>query len=148
MKRNAGERGASLVELAVVMGVIGLGLAFAGESFVAAASKHHGQAVTTEVAATLREARCLALLRRERVRVVFEPELMRVRTERADEPREQLRQYDYPNRGVVVERVSNGPSVMFYPTGRSASPTTVTLRNSRQERWQVTVSLTGRVSIQ
>jgi len=139
------ERGASLIEVILVLGLVGVTLAFAGESFVSAAMRQHGKAVTTELAAELRAARALAIKRRERVRVVFEPEMGKVRTELAGAP---LRQYDYGGRGVIVEGLSGGSSVVFYPSGRAASPTTITLRNSRQERWQLTVSIIGRVSIQ
>ena len=81
------------------------------------------------------------------MRVVFELEGTRLRTERANAPGIPLRQYEYGGSGIFVERLSNGPSVVFYPSGRAATPTTITLRNSRQQRWQLTVSLTGRVSL-
>lgn len=142
------ERGTSLVELIMVMGLIGLMLVFAGEGFVAAASRQQGHVVAAELAAELRAARYLALLRRERVLVRFEPDQARVVAERADVPGAPIRQYDYRNKNVAVERLSNGPSVMFYPSGRAATPTTITLRNNRDEQWRLTVSLTGRVSIQ
>jgi len=141
------ERGASLIELTLVMGLVGLLAVLAGESFVAAASRHQGQAAATELAAELRAARHLALVRRERVRVVFEPEQMRVRTEPADRPTETLRRYDYHSKGIAIERLSNGPSLIFYPSGRSATPATIIFRNNQAERWQITVSLTGRVSL-
>jgi len=48
---------------------------------------------------------------------------------------------------VAFERLPSGPSVIFYPSGRTATPTTIILRNSRQEQWKITVSLTGRVSL-
>jgi len=142
------ERGASLVEVILVLGLVGVTLSFAGESFVSAAMRQHGKAVTTELAAELRAAHALAIKRRERVRVVFDPDTSTVRTELAAAPQAPLRQYDYGGRGVIVEGLSGGSSIVFYPSGRAASPTTITLRNSRQERWQLTVSIIGRVSIQ
>jgi type IV fimbrial biogenesis protein FimT len=142
------ERGASLVELIMVMGLVGLLLIFAGEGFVAAASRQQGHVVAAELASELRAARHLALLRRERVLVRFEPDLARVITERAGTPGMPIRQYDYQDKNVVVERLSNGPTILFYPSGRAATPATITLRNNRHERWQLTVGLTGRVSIQ
>jgi len=141
------EKGASLIELILVVGVVGLLVALAGQSFVGATSRYHDKSVTTELAAELRTARHLAITRREPVRVVFESEGMRLRTERVNAPGLPLRQYEYPGRGIVVEHLSNGPSVVFYPSGRAATPTTITLRNARQQRWQLTVSLTGRVSV-
>lgn len=141
------ERGASVVELIMAMGLVGLMLAFAGEGFVAAASQQQGHAVTAELAAELRAARYLSMTRRERVRVRFEPGGATVVTERADAPGTRLRQYDFRKTGLVVERLSNGPSVVFYPSGRAASPTTITLESHRHEQWRLTVSLTGRVAI-
>jgi len=141
------ERGASLIEVIIVLGLVSVTLAFAVESFVSAAVRQQGKAVATELAAELRAARALAIRRRERVRVVFEAEANRVRTELADVPQAPLRQYDCGERNVAVEGLSGGSSVVFYPSGRAASPTTITLRNARQERWQVTVSIIGRVSI-
>ncbi len=142
------ERGASLVELIMVTGLIGLMLVFAGEGFVAAASRQQGHVVATELAAELRAARYLALLRRERVLVRFEPDQARVVAELADVPGVPIRRYDYRGKNVAVERLSNGLSILFYPSGRTATPTTITLRNNHAEQWQLTVSLTGRVSIQ
>ena len=142
------ERGASLIEVVLVLGLVGVTLAFAGESFVSAAMRQQGRAVTTELAAELRAAHALAIKRREPVRVVFEPDTSKVRTEPAGAPQAPLRQYDYGGRGVIVEGLSGGSSVVFYPSGRAASPTTITLRTTRQERWQLTVSIIGRVSIQ
>jgi len=142
------ERGASVVELMMVMGVASLMLVFAGEGFLAAASRQQEQAVTTELAAELRAARALSMLRRERVRVRFEPGGAMVVAERADAPGTPLRQYDFRKTGLVVEQLSNGASVIFYPSGRSASPTTITLANRRHEQRRLTVSLTGRVSVQ
>ncbi len=142
------ERGASLVELIMVMGLVGLMLVFAGEGFVTAASRQQGHVVAAELAAELRAARYQALIRRERVLVRFEPDQARVITERADTAGMPIRQYDYRNRNVIIERLSNGPSILFYPSGRAATPTTITLRNNRHEQWQLTVSLTGRVAFQ
>lgn len=145
MARN--ERGSSLVELIVVLGVVGMLAGLIGVSVAAAAARYQGKAVATELASELRAARYLALVRRERVRVVFDPERMQIRTEPADRPNETIRQYDYQGKGIVFERLSNGPSLVFYPSGRAATPATIIFRNRQMERWHLTVSLTGRVSL-
>jgi len=98
------ERGASLVEVVMVLGLTGVTLAFAGESFVSAAMRQHAKAVTTELAAELRAAHALAIKRRERIRVVFEPDTSKMRTELADAPQAPLRQYDYGGRGRAGAR--------------------------------------------
>ncbi len=143
------QRGVSLTELMVVLGLVSLSVTLTLESFVAATTRHQAHAVTAELAAELRTARHLAITRRQRVRVVFEPETARVRTEAPDAGGALLRPLaDYTDKGIVVEGLSNGAAVTFYPNGRAASPTTITLRNGRQQRWQLTVSMTGRVAIQ
>ena len=145
MRRN--ERGASLVELMIVIGLVGLMAGLAGESFGSAASHYKGKAMAVELAAELREARYLALVRGERVRVVFDTGRMTIRTEPADRPNETIREYTYQGKNVAFERLPSGPSLLFYPSGRTATPATIILRNGQSERWQITVSLTGRVSL-
>ena len=140
------EQGKSLVEIIMVMTLVVVMTAMTGQVLVAATARQHGHAVATELANELRAARYLAILRRERIRVVFEPGLARVRTEPADAPGRPIREYEFHGKGVTVERLSNGPSIVFHPSGRAASATTITLRNSQQEQWQLTVSLIGRVS--
>jgi type IV fimbrial biogenesis protein FimT len=140
MRRN--ERGASLVELMIVIGLAGLMAGLAGESFGSAASHYKGKGMATELAAELREARYLALMRGERV-----TGRMAIRTEPADRPNEAIREYSYQGKNVVFDRLPSGPSLLFYPSGRTATPATIILRNSQSERWQITVSLTGRVSL-
>ncbi|HJU06313.1 MAG TPA: GspH/FimT family pseudopilin [Nitrospiraceae bacterium] len=141
------ERGVSLTEIMLALAVIGLMLVIGGEGFVAAAARQQGKIVTTELAAELRAARHIAMIRRERVRVVFRPETSSIWSECVDRPEDVIRQFNFADRKVVVESLSNGPSVTFYPSGRTATPTTITLRNAQQERSQLTVSLTGRISI-
>lgn len=141
------EKGASLVELMTVVLLVGLIAGLAGEGFVSAASHYRAKGMAAELAGELRAARYLALMRGERLRVVFDVAQMKVRTEPADRPNEAIRQYDYRDKGVTFERLPIGPSLIFYPSGRTATPATIILRNGRQEQWKITVSLTGRVSL-
>lgn len=141
------QRGMSMVELLTVMTVAGLLMALAGEGFVSAASHYRAKGMAAEVAGELRAARYLALMRGERLRVVFDVGDMTVRTEPADRPNETIRRYDYHGKGVTFERLPSGAAVTFYPSGRTASPATMILRNSRQQQWKITVSLTGKVSL-
>jgi type IV fimbrial biogenesis protein FimT len=141
------EGGLSLSEMMIVVALIGLMLVTGVEGFGAAVARQKSKTATAELAAELRGARHLAMMRRERVRVIFQPETSRIRIELAVTPGEVVRQFDFENRKVVVESLSNGPSVIFYPSGRAATPTTITLRSAQEERRQLTISLTGRVSI-
>jgi type IV fimbrial biogenesis protein FimT len=146
-QRRFDERGASLIELMVVLVIIGIMVAYAGEGFVAAAAKEQRHAVSEEVATELRAARALALTRRQAVRVVFHLEERTVDSEWANAPGSIIRHYDFRRRGATIEGLSNGPNVVFYPSGRSATPTTVRFRNHQGQQWMLTVSLTGRVTI-
>lgn len=142
-----GERGGSMIEMMMVLGIIGMMTMFAGEAFVSAAGDKQRQAVTQEVAAELRAARFLAMTQRHAVRVVFETEAHRILTEWADLPDSVFRRYEYASKNLRITRLSAGPSVVFYPSGRSATATTITLHDRRGTYSAMTVSLTGRVTI-
>jgi prepilin-type N-terminal cleavage/methylation domain-containing protein len=141
------ERGASLSELMVVMAVIGIMLACAGEGFVAAASRYQAKAATTELAAELRGARHLAMTERKPMRVVFQFGTGIVRIGSVDPSGSVIHRHDFHIHHVMVESLTGGTSVTFYPSGRTATPTTITLLGPGQERRRLTVSLTGRVSL-
>jgi Tfp pilus assembly protein FimT len=129
------------------MGLIGLLAILGVESFGSMLARAQGRSVAAEVAAELRAARSQATLNRERVKVIFDAENSTIRTELADAPGGLIREFSFGEKGVAIEDVSNGPSVFFYPNGRAATPTTITLRNRRGERWRLTVTLTGRVNV-
>ncbi len=140
--------GKSILEVMLVVGILGLVAALTGEGFVSAVSRNHAVVVRAEIASELRMARHMAMTGRKPIRVLFEPQGTRIRTESVAVPPAKLREYDFSGKGIIVEGLSRGPAVVFYPTGRSATPTTITLRATRDgERRQLTVSMTGRVRI-
>jgi Tfp pilus assembly protein FimT len=140
------ERGKSLVEIVMVMALVVVMTALTGAGLMAATAKQKGRVVATELANELRAARYLAIMRRERIRVVLEPGTATMRVETASTPGRPIREFDFREKGVTVERLSNGADIVFHPSGRAASATTITLKNRRQERWQLAVSLIGRVT--
>jgi prepilin-type N-terminal cleavage/methylation domain-containing protein len=139
------QRGMTLIELMAVLAIVSV-LVCLSDGFVSAATRYQAKAVRTEVAAELRAARHLAMSGREKVRVVFDPSLPHIRTELVDAPHTVLRSYSFSGKDIAVQTLSNGPSVTFYPSGRTATPNTVIFINSRGERWRMTVSITGRVN--
>lgn len=142
-----GERGGGMIEMMMVLGIIGMVMMFAGEGFVSAAGDKQRQALLQEVAAELRAARFLAMTQRHAVRVVFDTEEHRILTEWADLSDSVFRRYEYAAKSMRIMRLSAGPSVVFYPSGRAATPTTITLRDRNGTYSAMTVSLTGRVTI-
>ena len=58
-----------------------------------------------------------------------------------------LHVYQYADKGVVVDEPTAGPELLFHPSGRSASPTTIRVRDSQGRETTFTVSITGRVSV-
>lgn len=139
------QRGVTLLELITVLAIAGV-LVCLSQGFVSAATRYQAKAVRTELAAELRAARHLAISGRKKVRVVFDPSSPYIRTELVDAPHSVLRSYGFSGKDIEVETCSNGPSITFYSSGRTATPNTVTLVNRRGERWRITVSITGRVN--
>ncbi len=135
------------MELMVVIVLIGVATVWGGESFLALATRQQEKAAVAEMAAELRFARQLAIGHRKRVRVVFDPGSATLRTELADGSGGLLRMYRDDSRRTEIERLSGGTQIMFYPSGRSASPTTIVLRGRSGERRTITVSITGRVAL-
>lgn len=141
------ERGMSLVELCVVLAVLAVVMGLSVPGWAALVAKHRQRATVTEIASELRMARQLAMARHERVRVVVNLEQSVLRTECLDCEESALRRYEFGRSGTVVESMSTRPEIVFQPSGRSATATTMVLVDSRRVMHQVTVSLTGRVVV-
>ncbi len=140
--------GKTILEVMLVVGVLGLASVLTGEGFWGAVSTNHAVVVRADIASELRMARHMAITGRKPIRVLFEPTGTRITTESVTSPAATFRQYDFSGKGIIVEGLSRGSGVVFYPTGRAATPTTITLRGIRDgERRQLTVSITGRVRI-
>jgi type IV fimbrial biogenesis protein FimT len=140
------EQGWSLTELFIVLAIMGIVAALAGPSYQLLAARGQARSATVEIASELRFARQLAMARRERLRVVFDREGRTITLRRAD-TEGVLHVYRYADKGVVVEEPTAGPELLFHPSGRSVTPTTIRVRDSQGRETTFTVSITGRVSV-
>jgi len=140
------EQGWSLTELLTVLAIMGILAILAGPIYQTLAARVQARSVTVEIASELRLARQLAMARRERLRVIFDREGRTITLRRSD-AEDILHVYQYADKGVVVEEPSAGPELLFHPSGRSVTPTTIRVRDSQGRETTFTVSITGRVSV-
>jgi len=139
------EQGWSLAELLIVLAIMGIMAMLAGPSYQALPVRAQARSATAEIASELRLARQLAMARRERLRVTFDREGRTITLQKAD-AEGILHVYHYADKGVVVEEPTAGPELLFQPSGRAATPTTIRVRDSQGRETRFTVSITGRVS--
>jgi len=125
---------------------MGIMCELAWPSYQTLAARVQARSVTIEVASELRLARQLAMARRERLRVIFDPEGRTITLRRAD-AEGILHVYQYADKGVIIEEPTAGPELLFHPSGRSVTPTTIRVRDSQGRETTFTMSITGRVSI-
>lgn len=139
------DRGASLPELFVVLAIVGILAVLAMPSYRTMLARAQARNVTAEIASELRSARHMAMTRRERLRLVFDGTARTVTLQRVDGGAV-LHVYQYGETSVIVDEPSAGPEVGFHPSGRSATATTIRLRDREGRESIITISLTGRVS--
>lgn len=139
------ERGGSLVELCTVTAIVAIVTGVSLPGWAALVSKHQQHAVLSEIASELRMARQLAMARHERIRVVVNAEQSELRTECLDCGMAPLRRYEFARTGTVIESMTTRPEILFQPSGRSATATTLVLVDRRRATHHLTVSITGRV---
>ena len=139
------EQGWSLPELLIVLAIMGIMSMLAVPSYQTLTARGQARSAIAEIASELRLARQLAMARRERLRVIFDREGRTITLRRAD-AEGILHVYQYGDKGVIVEEPTVGPELLFHPSGRSATPTTIRVRDSQGRETTFTVSITGRVS--
>jgi len=140
------QEGKTLMELMVVVAIIGMVAAMGVPNLWALNSRMQARFATEEIASELRLARQLAITYRDRVRVVFDLEQQALVAQFVNAATTH-HIYRYGDKDVVIDEPSAGPEILFHPSGRSATATTIQLRSKAGQVRKLTVGLTGRVSI-
>ena len=142
------QEGHTLAELMVTLAVMGIISALALPNFLNLNSNERARSVTEEIASELRLARQLAITHRDRVRITFDSEQQALVAQFVKGSETSLHHvYRYADKGIAIEEPSAGPEILFHPSGRSATATTIHLRNKEGRTETLTVGITGRVSI-
>ncbi len=140
------ERGKTMMELMIVMALVGIVAAIGVPNFIMLQSRINLYSLTQEIASELRLARQLAMTERNRIRIVFDGDQQIMVTEPVN-GRTTSRIYRYGGKGVQIDEPSAGAEILFHPSGRSATPTTIHLRGKDGHMRKLTVGITGRVSV-
>jgi len=143
---HGGHRGHSLLELLIALGIVAMLAAIAGPSYRDLLARSQLRSVATEIASELRMARQLAMARRERLRVRIDRQQQTLSVESADAANV-LDVYRYGDKGILLAEPTAGPDLLFHPSGRSATATTIDISHIRGLRMKLTVTLTGRVTL-
>ncbi|MEC4890582.1 MAG: GspH/FimT family pseudopilin [Nitrospira sp.] len=141
------EYGFSLIELMTIVAVVGVVAALAVPDLLALSRRMQIDLFARELASELRQAKQLAMTQRDRVYLTVDRGqraiLAQVGTARVPH-----HIFSYAERAMELDEPSAGPELVFHPSGRSATATTIRFHNAQGENGALTVSLTGRVSIQ
>ncbi len=140
------QEGKTLMELMVVVAIIGMVATMALPNYSLLNSRTQIRCTTEEIASELRLARQLAMTYRDRVRIIVDQEQQALTTQFVNSATTH-HIYRYGGKGIVIEEPSAGPEILFHPSGRSASATTIELHSLEGQTQQLTVSITGRVSL-
>jgi type IV fimbrial biogenesis protein FimT len=140
------QAGRSLTELLTVLAIIAIMVTMAGPSYQSMTARAQTRSAAAEIASTLRMARHLAMGRRERLLVRFDL-AQRTITLRSADTDDVLDVYRYAEKGIKVEEPTAGSDLLFHPSGRSATATTIIIHDRQGRHTTLTVSLTGRVVI-
>ncbi|MBL8038452.1 MAG: GspH/FimT family pseudopilin [Nitrospira sp.] len=138
--------GKTLTELLVVVGIVAIVASMALPNFMTLNSRTQLRCAAEEIASELRLAKQLALTNRDRVRIFVDLDRRELVTQFVLSGLTH-HVYHYSDKHLVIEEPSAGPEILFHPSGRSATATTVQLRSQEGQSQKLTVSITGRVSI-
>ena len=139
------QNGRTLIEATIVVLLIGVLAGMAMPNFLSLHMRMNSASALGEVASELRFARQLAITHHQRVRVAFDLEQRAIEAHLVNS--EMLHHvYSYADKGIMMDEPSAGPEILFYPSGRTATASTIRLRGRDGETRTMTVSMTGRVS--
>lgn len=145
-RRLLDQQGKTMMELMVVTAMVGMVAAMAVPNFLMLQSRMDLYSLTQEIASELRLARQLAMTERDRMRVVFDLD-QQVMVAQPVNGRTTSRTYRYGGKGIQIDEPSAGAEILFHPSGRAATPTTIQLRSKDGHVHKLTVGITGRVSV-
>ncbi len=140
------QEGKTLMELMVVVAIVGIVATMALPNYSVLNSRTQVRCTTEEIASELRLARQLAMTYRDRVRIIVDLEQQALTTQFVNTATTH-HVYHYGGKGIVIEEPSAGPEILFHPSGRSASATTIEIHRLEGQIQQLTVSIMGRVSL-
>ncbi len=140
------QEGKTLTELIVVVGILGMVASMAIPNFMVLHSRAQVRCATEEIASELRLAKQLALTTRDQVRIVIDMDRQELVTQFVTRGTTH-HVYRYGGKGLVIEEPSAGLEIAFYPSGRSATATTIPIHSLEGQTQKLTVSITGRVSL-
>ena len=132
------------MELLFVVALVGIMAAIAVPGYQAMMARAKVRSAAAEIASQIRMARHLAMARRERLIVHFDLGEKSITIRRVD-AEGILDVYRYAEKGVIIDEPTAGPDLLFHPSGRSATATTIMLYATQGPLFKLTVSLTGRV---
>jgi type IV fimbrial biogenesis protein FimT len=140
------QEGKTVTELLVVVGIVAIVAGMALPNFMHLNSRTQVRCVAEEIASELRLAKRLALTHHDRVRILVDLDQRELVTQFVRSGMTH-HVYRYGDKSLVIEEPSAGPEILFHPSGRSATATTIQLRSHEGQNQKLTVSITGRVSI-
>ena len=140
------QEGKTVTELLVVIGIIAIVASMALPNFMSLNSRTQVRCAAEEIASELRLAKQLALTHHDRVRVLIDLDQRELVTQFVQTGLTH-HVYRYSDKQVVIEEPSGGAEILFHPSGRSATATTIYLHGQVGPNQKLTVSITGRVSI-
>ena len=138
--------GKSRAEIMIVTAILGLVTVMAVPAYQNFHARLQGRTAVAEIASTLRMARHLAMARGERLLIRFDLSAHTITLRRVDADGV-LDVYRYADQGILIDEPTAGPDLLFHPSGRSASASTIVIYDREHRRITLTVSLTGRVVI-